>query len=114
MNAEPILDNPTASATPPQTQIAERRQAPRVPYDVMFQAAFSPEESPLRFVNVWGNNISPTGISFLSPQPPVCEKVVLRFGEHTQLFTRVCHRQVVDQDGHTAYLIGCEFLHGQK
>ncbi len=90
--------------------VAERRGAPRVPYDVMFQAAFSPDESPLKFVNVWGHDVSPVGISFLSPARPQGEEVILQFGAGTRVLCRICHCREVEHDGRTVQLIGCEFL----
>lgn len=92
------------------TEVSERRQAPRVPYDVMFQAALAPGDAPLRFVNVWGCDVSPIGVSFYSPVRPTGEEVILRFGNDTRLIARVVHAKEVEQEGRTVLLVGCEFL----
>lgn len=101
---------PHVSEGPSGADVSERRSAPRVPYDVMLQAAFAPDDAPLRFINVWGHDVSPIGISFLSPVQPQGKEVILRFGEGTRVLARICHVQETEHDGRPALLIGCEFI----
>ncbi len=98
------------SASSSDCQVSERRSAPRVPYDISFQVAFAPGVAPLRFVNVWGNDVSPVGISFFSANRPNVDEIILLFGESTRVNARVVHCREVEQEGRMVNLVGCEFV----
>lgn len=105
-----ITEDRSIRASSSECQVSERRSAPRVPYDISFQAAFTPGEAPLRFVNVWGHDVSPVGISFFSSVRPHVDEIILLFGEGTRVNARVVHCREVEQEGHMVNLIGCEFV----
>lgn len=94
----------------------ERRRRPRRSYPYrqsiapVIQGAMPPKSA---FVEIECNDIAAGGFSFLSPQPPPSNSLIVALGvapKLTYLKAEIVHVRRVQNEGRSMYLIGCSYI----
>ena len=105
------LDEEERTGTP-----IDRRGQPRRPFPTnQFIAPYLNGKLPTRemFQQVLCHDISSGGFSFLLPQPPAFDSIIVALGmppNVTYLSGRVVHTSESSPNGQSMYLVGCRFL----
>ena len=95
--------------------IDDRRKGTRTPYDCLQLIATldegdSPDQS--RFFHVECQDLSCTGFSYLSTDPPRTKRLVVALGKAPFRFfvAEIMHQARVDTGFDSRYLVGCRFV----
>jgi PAS domain S-box-containing protein len=101
---------------PPSVALQERRFNPRRPYPYRQSIGYVVDGNLPNvndFQQVDCNDIAANGFSFLSPQPPQSDSLVVALGNYprlTYLSAQVVHATRVEHEGQHKFLIGCAYV----
>lgn len=92
-----------------------RRDSRRQPYPrLQYIAALGEVRLPVAedFEQILCHDLSPTGFSFLAPQPPSSERLVVALGDAPYIYVTaaVVHQHRLELQGETRHLVGCRFI----
>ena len=89
-------------------RVNNRRQYARWQYIAPYRSARLPAASD--FVERWCQDLSPSGFSYVSPEPPDAEHLIVALGHAPHLFVSAAVMHHRRREGCSDFLVGCQFV----